>query len=126
MLKNSKSRKRSGAATVEFVIVIPIVLIFILGLLEWGRLEMVRQVMSSASFNAARTGTLPGASEADVAQTATNFLDIYFVTGATVTSTISPTECTVHISVPYSQNSFVLGKFFGDSTIEREFKLVPR
>ena len=42
-------RGRRGAATVEFAVVIPILLTFILGIIEVGRLVMVAQVATNAS-----------------------------------------------------------------------------
>lgn len=114
---------RFGATVVEFAIVTPLLLLFVLGLIEWGRFEMVRQVTSTAAFNAARRGTLPGGTAAESEQLAHDILEMYFVRGATAVATITPDDANVEISVPMSENSFVLTRFFGDSTLHRSFRL---
>lgn len=101
--------------------VAPIVLLMFLGLIEWGRFEMVRQVTSTAAFNAARSGAIPGLTPEDATNRASEVLSVYFVNGATVTTDITPEYSNVHISVPMNQNSLLLGKFFGSSTLDREF-----
>lgn len=118
-----KTRDRRGATTVEFSLVIPIIFTLVFGLVEWGRFEMVRQVTSTAAFNGARLGTLPGATSADVEARVDEILGIYFVTGATTTATLTETDTTVHVSVPMSQNSLAIMRFFGDMVLQREFTL---
>jgi hypothetical protein len=46
--------KRRGAALVEMAFVLPIALLFLLGIMEYGRYMMVRQVMEAASREGAR------------------------------------------------------------------------
>lgn len=117
------SARHAGATTVEFAMVLPLLFFFIFGLLEWGRFEMVRQVSSTAAFQAARVGCLPGATVDGTEDAANDILSTYFVRGATVTATLHETETTVQISIPMDQNSFVLSSIFGESIIEREFSL---
>ena len=45
---------RRGAATVEFAVVLPLLLMFVLGIVEFGRLVMVAQVTTNTSREAAR------------------------------------------------------------------------
>jgi len=47
-------QRRSGSALVEFAVVAPILMIFILGILEIGRLVMVAQITTNASREGAR------------------------------------------------------------------------
>ena len=79
MFYRKQQKNRTGATAVEFAIVTPILFLFVLGLIEWGRFEMVRQVTSSAAFNAAREGTLLGSSVADAERVANDIFDLYFV-----------------------------------------------
>lgn len=115
------THRRKGAVSVEFALVVPIVLLVVFGLIEWGRFEMIRQVTSTATFNAARTGTIMGATDVDVETEVNNILAIYFVTGATTTTTFSGDHVTVNVQVPIGRNAFFLSKFFGSATVEREF-----
>ncbi len=114
---------RPGASAVEFALVAPLIFLFILGLLEWARFEMVRQVSSSAAFNAVREGTLPGASTIDMETRATEILEVYFVKDATATATLTEDTATIHVQIPMSSNCFVIGKFFSDMTVEKTFTL---
>ena len=122
MLSRNK-RNRRGATTVEFTLVLPMIFLFVLGLFEWGRFEMVRQVMSTATFNGARVGSLPGMTSTDVENRVNEILNVYRVTGGTTTTTINAESSTVNLQVPVGPNSFLLKSLFGDMTLEREFTL---
>src|SRR5262245_49315424 len=57
---------RRGAATVEFAVVVPVLLLFILGIIEIGRLVMVAQVNTNAAREAARYAAQGSANSAAV------------------------------------------------------------
>ena len=118
-----KRRNRRGATAVEFAMVAPIVFLLVLGLMEWARFEMIRQVSSTATFSAARIGTLPGATEAEVEQRVTDILDIYSIDASTVDATISDGESNIDIDIKMSDNSLFLKQFFGNMVIQRSFTL---
>lgn len=61
-------RARRGAAVTEFAVVAPIMILLKMGMIEIGRMVMVKQVMVIASREGARLGALPGTSNADVVQ----------------------------------------------------------
>ena len=129
MSRKNRSRSgngRKGATTIEFALVVPIIFTLVLGLMEWGRFEMIRQVSSTAAFNAARQGSLPGAVSTEVEERVDSILAVYFISGATTTATLSENETTVRVSIPVNENSLVLLRFFGNMTIEREFTLTTR
>ena len=118
-----KKRNRRGATAVEFAMVAPLVVLLVFGLMEWARFEMIRQVSSTAAFSAARVGTLPGATEAEVEQRVTDILDIYSIDASTVDATISDSESTIDIDIQMSDNSLFLKQFFGSMVIQRSFTL---
>ena len=62
----SSRKKRRGAAVVEFAVVAPIFLLFVFGLIEYGRMVMVQQVLTNASREGARVAVLEGSTDADV------------------------------------------------------------
>ena len=86
-LKNKNNRR--GTTAVEFSLVLPLLLTIVFGLLEWGRFEMCRQASSTAAFNAARLGAIPGSSSADAEARAAAILDNYFINGASVTANLT-------------------------------------
>jgi len=46
--------RRAGAAVIEFAAVVPVLLLFILGIVEYGRMLMIAQVSTGASREGAR------------------------------------------------------------------------
>ncbi len=69
----SSRRKRIGAAVVEFAVVAPIFLLFVFGLIEYGRMVMVQQVLTNASREGARVAVLEGSTETDVVGAVVNY-----------------------------------------------------
>jgi Flp pilus assembly protein TadG len=59
-------KNRRGAAAVEFAIVAPVFFLMVLGMIEFGRMIMVQQVLTSASREGARVAVLDGATSAEV------------------------------------------------------------
>ena len=113
--------RRKGAVSIEFALVVPIVMLVVLGLMEWGRFEMIRQVTSTATFNGARLGTISGATDVDVEAKVNSILAVYFIEGATTTTNFGADHVTVEVQVPVGPNAFFLNKFFGSATVKRQF-----
>ena len=60
------NRRRSGQAVVEFALVLPLLLLLVLGAIEFGRVLLRLHLLTSASREGARIASLPGNLEADV------------------------------------------------------------
>src|SRR5262245_57058974 len=54
-------RNRRAAAAVEFAVVAPIFLLLVFGMIEYGRMVMVYQIVTNASREGARAAVLDGA-----------------------------------------------------------------
>ena len=63
-----RTRNR-GVAAVEFALVAPLFLLFLFGMIEFGRMVMVQQVLTNASREGARIAALDGATAASVIDT---------------------------------------------------------
>lgn len=73
--KMSRSyRKQRGAAAVEFAVVAPVFVLLIFGMIEYGRMVMVQQMLTNASREGARRAVLEGSTEADVRAVVTEYL----------------------------------------------------
>ncbi len=73
--KMSRSfRRQRGAAAVEFAVVAPVFVLLIFGMIEYGRMVMVQQMLTNASREGARRAVLEGATETDVRTVVTNYL----------------------------------------------------
>lgn len=59
---------RKGVVAVEFAVVLPVILLFISGLVEFGQAFQISHVMSSASRRGVRMSTLDGTTKSQVEQ----------------------------------------------------------
>ena len=107
-------QRRRGAAATEFAIVLPIFFLLIVGILEFGRMIMVQQVLTNAAREGARLACIDGSTESGVQTAVSAFLANASVTGVTVTCSPSNlssaavgSQITVETSVPFKDVSWV-------------------
>ncbi len=125
-------RNRRATAAVEFAVVAPVFLLLVFGMIEYGRMVMVYQVLTNASREGARVAVLDGATTASVTSQVNTYLSNGTITGATVTVTPNPPSTaeygdpvTVTVSIPFSQVSwlpspmYLGGKTLTSSTVMR-------
>lgn len=109
--RRTGSREHRGVAAVEFAVVLPLFLLVVFGMIEFGRAIMVQQVLTNASREGARRATIEGATESEVQSVVRTYLTNSSITGAT--TTVAPSDL------------LILG--FGDSvsvTVEVPFEAV--
>jgi hypothetical protein len=70
---------------VEFAVVAPVFLLLVFGMIEYGRMVMVQQVITNASREGARVAVLDGSTAADVADIVTRYLTSGAIDGANIT-----------------------------------------
>ena len=107
-------RNRRAAAAVEFALVAPLFFLFVFGMLEFGRMVMVQQVLTNATREGARLAVLDGSTVATVTTTVNSYLAAASITGATVTIAPNPLSnaefgdpVTVTVSIAFSQVSWL-------------------
>lgn len=109
---------RRGAAVVEFAVVVPVLVLFVLGMIEVGRAIMVGQVLSHAARAGAREAIVESATTAKVTAEVEALLSdagvreagvSVLVNGAEgeVAGATTGDEVAVAISVPYAEVSWV-------------------
>jgi Flp pilus assembly protein TadG len=112
-------RNRRGAAVVEFAIVAPVFFLLVFGMIEYGRMVMVQQVITNASREGARVAVLDGATKSDVETKVGNYLSSAKISGQT--TTVDPNNpssagygapVTVTVSVPFNKVSWLPSPFF--------------
>jgi Flp pilus assembly protein TadG len=118
-------RQRFGAAAVEFAVVLPVIVLLLLGAVEFGRAVMVQHTLQEAAQAGCRLYASPDTDmdDADAIVSAalakadiTEFEIQYDPTAkAQITSTMQPV--TVTVSVNYSDVSWVSAGHLRDSTI---------
>jgi Flp pilus assembly protein TadG len=113
---------RRGAAVVEFAVVAPLFILLVFGMIEYGRMVMVQQVLTNASREAARKSVLDGANASTIKTETVNYLTSGGVKSVTASQiTINPTNpttaaagapVTVTISIPFSGQSWLPSGMF--------------
>src|SRR3954470_16222565 len=115
IVRSSKpGRVRRGAHTVEFAVTLPVLLIFLWGIVDLGRGFMVSSVLTHAARAGCRAGVLPNATTGDVQNAVSAALNATGVTGTKTTvlvngshksvTTAQPQDrVTVTVSVPVSK-----------------------
>jgi len=105
---------RRGAAAVEFAIVLPVFVLLTFGMIEYGRMVMVQQVITNASREGARRAVLDGATSTEVTDAVTTYLTNAAISGGTTTmSPANPSSAaagdpvTVTVSIPFADVSWL-------------------
>jgi Flp pilus assembly protein TadG len=88
--------KRRGAAVVEFAIVVPIFFLMVFGMIEFGRMVMVHQLLTGAAREGARQAIVNGATAGDVEQTVRNYLTSTSVDGQEASVSVTPDPATAN------------------------------
>jgi Flp pilus assembly protein TadG len=130
-----RSKVRFGAALVEFALVAPLMILFTMGLIDIGRMTMVKQLLVTASREGARQASLPVATSASVQAYVLQMLSDSGVTGNvtlspnTLTAATAGTTVTVTVSADANSVSwmgssmFMLGKNITATTSMRRESL---
>jgi Flp pilus assembly protein TadG len=109
-------RRRRGAAVVEFAIVAPLFFLLIFGMIEYGRMVMVQQVITNASREGARRAVLDGATATEVSNTVNTYLNSAGIDSNPDYVTLDPADpsaagyrqpVTVTVTVPFSDVSWL-------------------
>jgi hypothetical protein len=76
-MKFSRLRRRSrrGVVMAEFAIVLPIFILAVIGIIEFGRAVMVQQILVNATREGARRAIVPGATNDEVTELVGNYID---------------------------------------------------
>ena len=116
---------RRGAAVVEFAVVSPVLILFLLGIIECGRMVMVQQALTTAVREGARIAIVEGTSASTAEEAVESFLAAVGVHGTqisvspNITSGVAHGEpITVAVAVPFKEVSWLPNPFlFRDKTL---------
>jgi Flp pilus assembly protein TadG len=109
---------RRAAAAVELAVVTPVLLTMLFGIIEFGWIFTVRQALTTAAREGARTAVLPGSTVADVETRIADYTQPLGLTGYTATVGCGEDgnpDGTVTVSIPYA-NVTLVGDYFGAIT----------
>ncbi len=110
-MKPLHSRSRRGLSIIEAAIVFPLLLLFLLGVIEYGWMMLKNQELKNASRHGARVGVREIATNAQVTAAVDQIMGDAGMSGSGYVITLTPADVstvapgstiTVHISVPYA------------------------
>lgn len=114
--------KRRGTAAVEFAVILPFVMVLFLGIIEFGRVLMVQQILTNAAREGCRFAVLPGGTISSSRDVVTAYLSNANITLSSPSTqvTVSPdpttaakgSSITVNVTVPFSSVSWLPGTIF--------------
>lgn len=131
-------RQRRGAATVEFALVLPTLVILTIGTMDVCSMLFLKETVALAAYEGARTGVPRGKTDLDVIDRVTEFLDersVRYDSQSVVT--IAPPgfdgaetleNVTVNVTVPAQGNLLIPSQMFGHMnvtarvTMRKEYK----
>lgn len=115
--------RRTGATAVEMGVSLPILFLFLFASIEFTRAHMIRHTVEMASYEAARIGTIPGATAAECEQRAKRMMQAVFSIDNTIT--VQPAvldelanQVTVTTSTPYNSNAWGMSNFMSGKTLQ--------
>lgn len=88
-----KTSNRRGAAMVEMALVLPLFVMLVLGIIEFGRAMMIANLVTNAAREGARMAVLDGSTNADVTSTIRTFLR------SAISSSLSDSDMPVTITI---------------------------
>lgn len=104
--------------------VAPLFILLVFGIIEFGRMVMVQQMITTAAREGARVAVLSDSTTAQVTTAANKYLTAGAISGATITVNPDPpstatygTLVTVTVSTPFTAVSWVPPLFLGSTTL---------
>lgn len=131
--RNKLSKRKRGAAAVEFAVVAPLFLLLLAGIIEFGQVFRIEHTLSTASRRGARTAMLAGAETSAVAaKVVDRVVDMSGIDPSQITVEIAVNgdpnknlnqaetgdEVSVTVSVPYAEAGLgFFATFFSNATL---------
>lgn len=134
-IRRSRKTKRRGAAVIEFAVVAPIFFLFIIGLIEFGRVMMVQQILVQTSRDGARHAIVNGSTiettrdlvQQQVASSSVTVERDAITVGPDPSTAGAGDQITVTVTVPFEDVTWLPGatwlndlELSGSTTMRRE------
>ncbi len=118
-------QKRRGPTALEYAVIAPVFLLLVFGMIEYGRLRTVEQILANAAQQGVEQAVLAGTTSAQVNQTINDYLAGTSASGARVRlNPIDPETAdsgepvTVTITIPFNRVSWLPSPaFLGDTNL---------
>lgn len=117
----TRTRRRRGAAVVEFAVVVPILTLLLFGIVEVGYTFMVRHALAMGAREGARVAAQPGVTMSQITAAVGTAMSGPGFTGYTVTSnfaTLGPSDPIVWVDVAMTVDRVTFtGQMLGGGTV---------
>jgi Flp pilus assembly protein TadG len=124
---------RCGTAAVELAVCLPIIVVLCLASIEACTMIYLKQSLSIAAYEGARTANVEGMTNDDVFAVCEQILNDRRVQSATVdidpvdiTAMIAGEVVTVACSAPCDANAFVFSKYFGGKSLSGTARFIKK
>lgn len=109
---------RSGVTTVEFALVVPIILTMFVGAIELTRLNFLRHTAANAAYEGARAASVLGGTATNARAEARLILEsVLAANGVIIDVQETTSRVTVTVNIPVNRNSWGLGRFTSGQNI---------
>ncbi|WP_010582367.1 TadE/TadG family type IV pilus assembly protein [Schlesneria paludicola] len=127
--RRSLNDKRRGATTVEFSLCLPILLLFVFGIMEFSRITQLQQSVRLATFEGARAGIPLNATTADVQNAVNGVMSALSISNFQTTISPSPltytsSSVTVTVALDPTQNAWITWFARSSNTIDASVTLL--
>lgn len=128
MKRHPSATLRSGKVSVEFALTMPVALMLTFGIVEFARVNMIRNTAQNAAYEGARSAIIPGGTAERAATRANLIMSTIYAKNVDVTIdppviTDSTPKVKVSISVPLGINMWITPRYFVNQTMVRTCEL---
>jgi Flp pilus assembly protein TadG len=130
-LATSRRSSRSAVVTVEFAIVLPVLIALIVGIVESCNLIYVKQLLTISAYEGARAAIVKGMTQTDIEARANQVLSDRKIKNTTILISPNPPSSasygsyiTVRVQAAYGSNAMIPGWFFGGVTLTTSVKMM--
>ena len=121
---NRRAKDRRGAATVEFAVCLPIIVLLVMGSIEACSMIFLKQSLQTAAYESARTAIRTGSTRGEVTSAGENILDARNIEEYAITFPLGNPEAAdrgdpvaVEVTASSAANSPISGRFIRDRGI---------
>lgn len=122
--KSRRSSNRRGVAAVELAVVAPLLVMILFGIIEFGRMIMVQQILTNASREGARRAIIEDATHVEVQQLVSDYLSnasidnaIIAITPADLSNVGFGDPVSVTVAIPFDDVSWAGSAWFLEGTV---------
>lgn len=136
-LRPATRSRRDGAAVVEMALVLPVFLLIVMGIVEFGRAMMVGQLLTNGARHGARRAIIEGSTNSAVETEITDFLTATLNVPVSALTVVIEVEAgpgnpdpaddlgvaqpkdlvKVTVTVPFNQVAYIAGDFLSGTTL---------